>query len=392
MRSLRDAVDRRYLKVAAYGVCAALVTLLAGLLLYHSGGFWKVLLEVVGAILRPLCIGLLIAYLLSPLVGLVERHLPFRSRVVRHDLAVAVTVLLVLAAVVLLMFATLSALLKQIQEVRLDDLQYVYTELTNRYQAFAEMAVEQLGKAGISMDSVTSRVAKMLSGAPEALSTTVFSVIFAVYFLIDGENIGAYWKRAFHVLVGERGRAVAGRMVGEAQEVFSGYLRGQFLDAVLVGIEASVVLTVAGVPYGAMIGILTGLGNLIPYLTGFVGYGTLIVSCLAAGDLHKLVVGGVCLAVVLVVDSNVVNPKLLGTTIKVHPLLVIASLIAGGTIGGILGMLVAVPVGAFVKLQFDHYLDARAAARAAEGDVGGEAGDAADGPAAAAAPDAAGEA
>lgn len=372
MRSLRDAVDRRYLKVAAYGVCAALLTLLAGLLLYHSGAFWRVLLDVVGSIMRPLCLGLLVAYLLSPVVGMVERLLPFRSRAVRRDLAVALTVVMVLAVVVVLMFATLSALLRQIQEVRLEDLNYVYSELTSRYRDFADMAVEQLAKAGISLDSVTSRVARMLSGAPEALSTALFSVIFAVYFLVDGENIGAYWKRAFRVLVGEKGRAVARRMAGEAQEVFSGYLRGQFLDAVLVGIEASVALTVAGVPYGAMIGILTGLGNLIPYLTGFVGYGTLAVSCLAAGDLHRLVVGGVLLAVILVVDSNVVNPKLLGTTVKVHPLLVIASLIAGGTIGGVLGMLVAVPVGAFVKLQFDHYLDARVA-RAARQAGSGEA-------------------
>ena len=127
MRSLRDAVDRRYLKVAAYGVCAALLTLLAGLLLYHSGAFWRVLLDVVGSIMRPLCLGLLVAYLLSPVVGMVERHLPFRSRAVRRDLAVALTVVMVLAVVVVLMFATLSALLRQIQEVRLEDLNYVYT-------------------------------------------------------------------------------------------------------------------------------------------------------------------------------------------------------------------------------------------------------------------------
>ena len=367
MRRFRDALDRRYLKIATYGGCTALVVLAVGLILLNSAGFWKVLLDVVGAILRPLCLGLLFSYLMSPLAKFIEGHLPWRSKALRRNVSVAITVVLVIAAVVLLMFATLSAIVQQIQEVRLEDLQYVYTELTTRYQDFLNMAAEQLSKAGFSADALASHAASILSDAPKALSTLVFSIIFTVYFLVDGENISAYWKHAFEVTVGDKAKAVLRRMARDAQQVFSGYLRGQFLDALLVGIEASVVLGLAGVPYGVMIGILTGVGNLIPYVTGFVGYSTLIISCLAAGDMNKLIVGAICLAVVLVIDSNVVNPRLLGSTIKVHPLLVVVSLIAGGTIGGVLGMLVAVPTGAFIKLQFDHYLERRERERAAEG-------------------------
>ncbi|MGI6756056.1 MAG: AI-2E family transporter [Atopobiaceae bacterium] len=359
MNIFRDLWDKRSIKRVTLGIFALFITILLGLILYNSAGFWRVIFQVFSAITKPLALGLLFSYLLSPIVAFFERYLPIQRDVLRHNVAVAITVVLTLTAVVFLLFAALSAVMRQIQEVRLEDIQLVFTELTSRYQDFVDMLIKQLESAGISVDSLLEHVTSMLSDAPEALSTTLFSIIFTVYFLIDGANISAYWKRAYDILVSDKIRVHVKRMAKDAQRVFSGYLRGQFLDALLVGIEVSVVLTIVRVPYGGMIGILMGVGNLIPYLTGFVGYGTLIISCIAAGDFHKMIVGAICLAIILVVDANVVNPKLLGSTIKVHPLLVIVSLIAGGTIGGILGMLVAVPVGAFIKLQFDYFLEQR---------------------------------
>ncbi len=99
-----------------------------------------------------------------------------------------------------------------------------------------------------------------------------------------------------------------------------------------------------------------GVGNLIPYVGPIVGYLSLIVVCLLQGNISKLVIGLVILLVLMFLDGNVLNPRLLANSVKVHPLLVVAALIGGGALGGILGMLVAVPVGALIKLQFDRYL------------------------------------
>ena len=59
----------------------------------------------------------------------------------------------------------------------------------------------------------------------------------------------------------------------------------------------------------------------------------------------------------MLVDGNLINPRLLSNNIKIHPLLVVAALIGGGALGGIVGMIVAVPVAALLKVQLDHYLD-----------------------------------
>ena len=70
-------------------------------------------------------------------------------------------------------------------------------------------------------------------------------------------------------------------------------------------------------------------------------------------------IGLVLLAVVMTVDGNIINPKLLSDNVEVHPVLVVAALLGGGQVGGMLGMLIAVPAAAFLKLQFEKYLKRR---------------------------------
>ena len=83
--------------------------------------------------------------------------------------------------------------------------------------------------------------------------------------------------------------------------------------------------------------------------------------CLSSGAYVKLAIGAVCLALILFVDGNILNPKLLSNNIKIHPLLVILALIGGGAIGGFVGMIVGVPIAALIKLQLDRYLDSKEA-------------------------------
>jgi len=141
--------------------------------------------------------------------------------------------------------------------------------------------------------------------------------------------------------------------------VFSGYIRGQFVDAAIVGVLSSVALLIAGVPSAIVVGVLAGLGNLIPYVGPVLGFLTLVLVCIPAAAWGKLLAGAVILIVIMLVDSNLINPRLLGSNIRIHPLLVVAALIGGGALGGLVGMIVAVPVAALLKEQLDRHLDRR---------------------------------
>ncbi len=118
----------------------------------------------------------------------------------------------------------------------------------------------------------------------------------------------------------------------------------------------SITLSIVGVKYAIIIGALAGFGNLIPYVGPFIAYGSTIIVTLVSGDIKTLIIALIALFVVQTIDGNVINPKLLGNNVDVHPMLVVISLIIGQGAFGLLGMLFAVPVAALCKVIFEKLM------------------------------------
>jgi len=152
-------------------------------------------------------------------------------------------------------------------------------------------------------------------------------------------------------------------IVGDLDMVFSGYIRGQLTDALVMMILISVILSIIKVKFAIIIGVFAGVGNLIPYVGPIVAYISTTAVCLLNGDTKTWVVAMIALLLIQTIDGNVINPKLLSHSIKIHPLIVIVSIIFGSALGGFLGMLLAVPLGAYVKLIIVRFIDRRLEAK-----------------------------
>ena len=152
----------------------------------------------------------------------------------------------------------------------------------------------------------------------------------------------------------------------DADRVFAGYLRGQIIDGTIMAVLVSVSLSVLQVRYAVVIGVLTGFGNLIPYVGPFIAYGLTALVCLVYGDFTKLLPALIALFVIQTVDGNVINPRLLSQNIDVHPLLVIIALIIGGSLGGFLGIFLAAPVASLIKLELDKFMERKVSMRRGE--------------------------
>jgi predicted PurR-regulated permease PerM len=121
----------------------------------------------------------------------------------------------------------------------------------------------------------------------------------------------------------------------------------------------SLVLSITGVKFAIVIGICAGIGNLIPYFGPIVAYVGTTLVCLMNGDIKTLIASLIALFVIQALDGNIIGPKLLSRSIQIHPLIIIISIIFGSALGGFLGMLLAVPVGAYIKLVFVRFVDHR---------------------------------
>ena len=375
MNRLRDRFDEKYLRICLYAGVTVVLTVAAIMILSYSGPFWSTMWEMFKTVLKPVLTGTIICYMFLPFVEKIETLISKKETKWRRPAAVAifyVALLIILVLVLVTVGFVVKGGLEGLGTLSLESIEnYIYSLHDQFASEFGELEAKlreiklPIGKAGDFVTGLINAISGFFSGL-------VFGIIFSIYFMLDGDNIIDFWKRIYLLLAGEKAMNMITELGRDANRAFSGYIRGQFIDALLVGVLSSIALFIAGVPYAVVIGVLIGIGNMIPYVGPIVGYVAVAVICLIMGQIDKLVIGIIIVAVLMFVDGNIINPRLLSDNIDVHPLLVISALLAGGAVGGLVGMLIAVPAAAFVKLQLDKYLDAREKALLEEENAVGE--------------------
>ena len=384
--------NKNYALVVFYALVLALLYHLGVRILDHFpelGAHLQNLFPWASQVISPLLLGFAIAYLLSPICHFFERILSKNALLSKkqslcQNISIFMTFLLLILGVVFLGSLLLSTLTKSIQVLRFEDLFQGIEDFASTVEKFYSDLYVRLGnlpiggedakeavqlllqKAVVFFQNMGNSVFSSLGSLAGALSPLVFGIIFSLYFLADGQKILSYWERIFRLLFGERRLEKLRRFFVDADRVFAGYLRGQIIDGTIMAVLVSVSLSVLQVRYAVVIGVLTGFGNLIPYVGPFIAYGLTTLVCLVYGDFTKLLPALIALFVIQTVDGNVINPRLLSQNIDVHPLLVIIALIIGGSLGGFLGIFLAAPVASLIKLELDKFMERKVSMRRGE--------------------------
>jgi predicted PurR-regulated permease PerM len=185
-----------------------------------------------------------------------------------------------------------------------------------------------------------------------ALTTLLQLVLmFIVAFLLALD--AAAFRRVLRRLVPNDYRTDFDQIWRKVRKMLYAYVRGQLIIAALIGVLSGIACAVLGLPDAIALGMLAGVTALIPYLGPFIGAIPAILVGLAASPIKALLI-----AVIYFLISNVilnfVYPKVMGDAVRLSPILVIVAFIAGFSWAGILGMFVAVPIAATLRILFDH--------------------------------------
>lgn len=379
---LKDYKDPKYTKISIYTV----ITVTVILIIYHNVDgvgdglvtLWNAFLALLN-ILQPVFWGFFFAYLMMPLVRFLDEKLSKNEKLANrkkgvHGISVMLSVVIMLLVIVILLSIMISTLTQEIQVASLDSVNETLTSLFDSFSSFVTSIENLLNSMSVSSENLTeiyTSVSGFLdsflknlvqsitasAGQLPAFFTNAFlSFIFCIYFLSDGENISRYWGRAFKLIFGDKAAERGVKFLKLCDRVFSGYIRGQVIDAVFMAVIISITLSIVGVRFSVLIGVLAGIGNLIPYVGPFVAYIGAGLACIISGDWIKLVIAEVLLFIVQGIDGQIVNPKLLGNNVNIHPMYVVIALTVGGNVGGLIGMLFAVPVAALIKECFDLFI------------------------------------
>ncbi|MDO4475687.1 MAG: AI-2E family transporter [Lachnospiraceae bacterium] len=332
------------------------------------------------SILKPAIWGFILAFLLRPIVHRLQELLEKPSYVRKRGksalgLSVAITFLLFVVLLGLVLTLVVSAFTHEITMLNEESLtafiNAVTSSLSSTYSTFQRwlnslnISSKMLADAAQSLNSWLGSLASSaalslrrgINNLPGILSSCMFAVIFAIYFLLDEKGLRSYWNKVLKAFTSRRFFNGVHTVLSDANVVFSGYIHGQLMDSLFMTVAISVILLLLDVKFAVIIGILSGIGNLIPYVCQFVAYGCTALACLLDQDFKKMIICIILLFILLTIDGNVINPRLLSRSISVHPVLVIVSLLIGSSLFGFVGMLLAVPTAGLLKLWFDRLID-----------------------------------
>ena len=194
------------------------------------------------------------------------------------------------------------------------------------------------------------RVGEIARGVLEVLVIVLLAPVLAFYILVDAPNLttsarnlipSAQRSEVLHV-----GRQIA-RAVG-------GFIRGQLVVALIVGVLSSAVLYFLDLPFWLLVGLTAGLLNIVPFIGPWVGGFLGVSTALIVGDFGKVVWVALLFLAIQQIDNHLISPVVLRVAVRLSPATIILALLAGGSLGGLFGVLIAVPLTAVLKILAAH--------------------------------------
>jgi predicted PurR-regulated permease PerM len=304
------------------------------------------------AVLLPFVLGMAIAYLLNPLVGALGR-----VKIARAPAAILITALF-FAAVAAFLAVLAPLIYKQTLQLA-EDLPGYFDALMTFIEPYSHQALALLGQEnGADLKSVLGNHVGTAAGigkqileslaaggqaALGALSVIAFTPIVTYFMMKEWDRITSWAED----LLPQKNKNTILDLLGQIDRKISGFVRGQISVAVILGVAYAIALTIAGLKYGFLIGLLSGALSIIPMVGSTVGLlASVTVAWFQSGDLvFVAIIAGIFFAGQLI-EGNILSPKIVGDSVGLHPLWVFFALLAGGSLFGILGMLLAVPVAA----------------------------------------------
>lgn len=211
-------------------------------------------------------------------------------------------------------------------------------------------------KQFFSMESLTG-YAKSAINLVSGLFSIFVSFVVSIYILVERAQILKFISKLGKVIFKEKTYEALSKYFSKTNEIFFRFLSSQLLDAIVVGILVSIAMLLLNVKYAVLLGFLIGVSNMIPYWGAIIGVGISIIITIFTGGVGQAITMGIIVIILQQIDANIINPKIVGNSLRMSPLLVIFAVTVGGAYFGILGMFLAVPVMAIIKVLITDYIE-----------------------------------
>lgn len=304
------------------------------------------------AIFSPFIIAMIISYVLNPVVRLLG------GRKVPRTVAVLLIYAVFLTSLSVILMNVIPMFVEQLEELgeHLPELTLHTQQLMNRWDNTLVPGSIRMGMNNWFFQ-FEQRFATAISSFLNNIGTTIsvvfnaFIVPFLIFYMLkDFEN---FERIILKYLPRSRRKSIVS-LLKEIDEALGNYVRGQLLVCVIIGVLAYIGYVIIGMPFALLLAGVVAVCNIIPYLGPFLGAAPALVMATTISwkmVLMVLLVNTIC----QLIESNVISPQVVGRSLHLHPMLIIFALLVGGEIGGIPGLVLAVPFFAVGKVVIQHF-------------------------------------
>ena len=208
----------------------------------------------------------------------------------------------------------------------------------------------------INMDNIGT-YAKNAIGVFTGIFNVFVAFIVSVYVLSERDRIYGFIRRGTRALFKDKNYKNLMKYFNSANKIFLGFISSQLIDAIIVSVLTTIAMSFMGIKYAPLLGLIIGIFNIIPYVGAIIGVAISAIITLITGGLSQAIWMVVIITILQQIDANVINPKIIGNSLKMSPLLVIIAITVGGTYWGVVGMFVSVPISALIKIIAEDYID-----------------------------------
>lgn len=326
-------------------------------------------------ILKPFLIGLLIAYILFIPCRKIENILKkSKFKIISRKsrgISVITTYVIFVIIVIIIINCIFPILIDSIVEL-VSNIPGYYETLVKKYAELPEDSILKNDMIKEKMSDLTNidikqflsinndkiiQYVKNIINVFSGIFDVFVSIVVSIYILLQRSSIVRSLRRFARAIFKKDTYETVNKYFTNANEVFFTFITSQLLDAVIVGVMTTIAMLILKVKYAPLLGFIIGLFNMIPYIGAIVAVAFGIIITLITGGFGKALVMAIVVIILQQIDANIINPKIIGSSLKTSPLLVLFSISIGGAYFGILGMFLAVPIAVVIKTILTDFVD-----------------------------------
>jgi len=333
------------------------------------------------SVISPFIAGAFIAFILNPIVIYFKytffgKYFKIKNEKLVNVISILITYILFIGLIIVLLAYIMPQIILSLRDIamqlpewyqRTEDELIAFQDKHPNLDIDTDKIISTL-KSQDFMQQIVDTISNLIPNVLTFLLTTsvtiiklivnlLIAIMVSIYLMADKKYLIHGFKRCLYAFFPSKVTPVVIEVLRESHNIFSGYIFGKAIDSFIIGILCFIAMTILRIDYAVLISVIVGITNMIPYFGPYIG-GVIGGTILIITSPVKTIVFAIMILVLQQFDGLFLGPKILGKSVGIRPLWIIFAITVGGSLYGVVGMFLGVPVFTVISYIFNRIVDA----------------------------------